>query len=310
MEEELKSLTINQLRRLSTQLGVSGAGKKVELIDRILLHSTSQQQQSQDQDQDQDPSYEVEDHGVEPATGTITTNEQENRISEEVNVVTITNDDRWSMSAASSHVTTDLRWIFNQMQSRLRAVTSPDDLAFLRRTFGYPDVAVIPNHHSTARQRSTDSHGNNGSRKRNDKSNPSSSSNGGGGKKLVKKSSKRMPSVPESDQNTAATTTTPVSEILMMYPESDVDGGYEDHLAGQNNGILGATAMMNRMTIVSPTSIQPPPHETSTQPSMYLPTTTTTTTMWPPPTPSSSSSSSTWRDTDGERYGQYGNTGM
>ena len=301
-ESELKSLTINQLRRLSTQLGVSGAGKKVDLIDRILLHSTSQQQQSQDQDQD--PSYEVEDHGVEPATGTITT-VHENRISEEVNVVTITNDDRWSISAASSHATTDLRWIFNQMQSRLRVVTSPDDLAFLRRTFGYPDVAVIPKH-STVRQRSTDSHGNNGSRKRNDRSNPSSSSNGGGGKKLVKKSSKRMPSVPdESDPNTATTTTSPVIEILMYYPESDVDGGYEDHIASQYNGVLGATAMMNRMTIVSPTSIQPPPHETSIQPSLYLPTTTTTT-MWPPPTPTSS----TWRDTDGERYGQYGNASM
>ena len=301
-ESELKSLTINQLRRLSTQLGVSGAGKKVELIDRIISHSSSLRQESQQ------PSPEVEDHVEQAAVVTVTATEHENRIDDDVNVIAIVNDDRWSMSAASSHATTDLRWIFNQMQSRLRAVASTEELAFLRRTFGYPDAEVIPKN-TNGRLRYSDSNDNSSIRKRNGRSNLSAAGGSGvEGKKLVKKSSKRMPSVPETNQNT--TTVNSVTEIL-MHPESTVDAaGYEggeiatDPSSSTLSAISGATAMMNRFTIHSPTSSQPPPHETTMQ-QLLLPAT-----VWPPPTPTpSSSSSSTWRDVDGDRYGQPANSG-
>ena len=74
-ESELKSLTINQLRRLSTQLGVSGAGKKVDLIERIIFFHSQQQQPNQASEED-------ENH-VEPSKATIT----ENRIDDDVNVI-------------------------------------------------------------------------------------------------------------------------------------------------------------------------------------------------------------------------------
>jgi hypothetical protein len=154
--EALQQLTINQLRRLSTQSGLSGAGKKVDIIQRLLLL-----QLTHDGDAD-DPDAEEADEVPPASPPTASAKKQRQQPSppglpppqppappvaaypDPPAPSTRPGDIAWTPHAAATHAPADLRWILNQMQARLDAVAPPGHVEALRRSFAWPNLPPPP----------------------------------------------------------------------------------------------------------------------------------------------------------------------